>query len=85
MKPNWVDYTPVFVEDNGWITIESSDSAADEVLVPLFGQGAYPLLVIDPPLVDFGWIEPETSVDSGVTLRKKGWLTDGDRNLGGGC
>lgn len=68
----WVDYTPVFVEDNGWITIESSDSAADEVLVPLFGQGAYPLLVIDPPLVDFGWIAPETSMDSGVTLRNAG-------------
>ena len=70
----WVEYSPVFVEDTGWITIESSDSTAaiEETLVPLRGQGAYPLLVLDPPLVDFGWVEPEASVDSGITLRNEG-------------
>ena len=70
----WVEYSPVFVEDTGWITIESSDSTAavEETLVPLRGQGAYPLLVLDPPLLDFGWVEPEASVDSGITLRNEG-------------
>ena len=70
----WVEYSPVFVEDTGWITIESSDSttAVEETLVPLRGQGAYPLLVLDPPLVDFGWVEPEASIDSGITLRNDG-------------
>jgi hypothetical protein len=70
----WVDYSPVFVEDAGWITIESSDSTikVEETLVPLRGQGAYPLLILDPPLLDFGWVEPGSVVDSGITLRNDG-------------
>ena len=68
----WVDYTPFFIEDTGWVIIESNDPYAQDLSVPLSGQGAYPLLVLEPPLVDFGWTEPNVLVESGVTFRNEG-------------
>lgn len=71
----WVDYTPIFVDDTGWLTVESRDSeleSLDSILIPLTGQGAYPLLVLDPPLVDFGWIAPDQTASDGLFLRNGG-------------
>ena len=68
----WIDYSPVFVEDTGWLTIESSDSSADHVLIPLNGQGAYPLLILDPPVVDFGWVQPNDFAENILTMRNDG-------------
>ena len=68
----WIGYTPVFVEDSGWLTVHTSDPALEEALIPLYGQGAYPLLVLDPPVVDFGWVEPMGAADSGLTMRNDG-------------
>ena len=69
----WIDYSPVFVEDAGWLTVTTSDPAMSEALIPLEGQGAYPLLVLDPPVVDFGWVEPMGTADDGLTMKNEGF------------
>ena len=68
----WVDYSPTFVEDSGWITIHSNDPYQPSIPVPLFGNGAYPHLIVDPPLLDFGWTELNTTVTEHLSLRNAG-------------
>lgn len=69
----WIDYSPVFVEDSGWLTVTTTDPALEEAMIPLAGQGSYPLLVLDPPVVDFGWVEPMGTEDDGLTMRNDGY------------
>jgi|GEM_PF-3866083 len=68
----WVEYTPTFTENSGWIEIENNDAYTSTLSVPLFGQGAYPLLVVEPPLVEFGWTELGGSLQDRITLRNDG-------------
>ena len=68
----WIDYSPTFVEDSGWVTIHSSDPHEPNIPVPLFGNGAYPHLLADPPLLDFGWTELDRTVTQNLSLRNVG-------------
>ena len=68
----WIDYSPTFVEDSGWITLHSNDPYTPSIPVPLFGNGAYPHLIADPPLLDFGWTELDDTVTEHLSLRNAG-------------
>ena len=67
-----LSYTPQFVEDSGWLTIESSDPELETARVELLGQGAYPLLVLDPPGLDMGWTTPGGTLEDGFIFRNEG-------------
>ena len=66
-----VNYSPVFSADSGWLNIESSDVNSGD-FGSIVWTGAYPVLVVDPPIVDFGWTDIGQTVESGVTLRNVG-------------
>ena len=68
----WIDYSPTFVEDSGWITIHSNDPYEPTIPVPLYGNGAYPHLLVDPPILDFGWTELNEQVTESLSLRNAG-------------
>ena len=68
-----ISYTPINVIDEGMLTVFSDVAATEEVLVPLQGQAAYPVLEVIPSVLDFGWIEPLTTANESFTLRNAGF------------
>ena len=44
-----ISYTPINVIDEGMLTVFSDVAATEEVLVPLQGRAAYPVLEVIPP------------------------------------
>jgi hypothetical protein len=67
-----ISYSPQFVEDQGWLIVESTDPELETAMVPLYGQGAYPMLVVDPSGLDMGWTSPGGTLEDGFTLRNEG-------------
>ena len=67
-----ITYSPLNLDDNGWLTISSDDPLNPETYVPLMGQGAIPLLVIEPNPLDIGWADIDEIVTDGFTLRNDG-------------
>ncbi|MAA78381.1 MAG: hypothetical protein CL916_03910 [Deltaproteobacteria bacterium] len=67
-----LSYTPQNINDAGWLKVFSDDPQSPETLVPLIGQGAIPLLIIDPPELDMGWASLTEPNEDGFTLRNEG-------------
>lgn len=68
----WITYTPLNLDDQGWLRINTDTVSQPETLVQLLGEGQYPLLTITPPELDMGWSDPGEVVDDGFTLRNEG-------------
>ncbi|MEC7984343.1 MAG: choice-of-anchor D domain-containing protein [Myxococcota bacterium] len=67
-----LSYSPQNLDDNGWLKVYSNDPDSPELFVPLEGHGAIPLLIIDPPELDMGWVSLGSSHEDGFTLRNGG-------------
>jgi len=67
-----ISYQPQNLEDNGWLKVVSDDPQNPSLYVPLVGQGAIPLLIIDPPILDMGWADLNETISSEITLRNEG-------------
>jgi hypothetical protein len=67
-----ISYTPINLEDTGWLKVSSDDPAAQIVYVELAGSGSIPLLTIDPPQLDMGWLDIDETAQDGFTLRNEG-------------
>ena len=68
----WVNYSPTFVEDSGWITIHSNDSYEPNIPVPLYGNGSYPHLIVTPSPLDFGWTQLNETITKSLSLQNAG-------------
>ena len=54
----WISYTPLNLQDQGWLRINTDLAAQAETLVQLVGEGLYPLLTINPSELDMGGLIP---------------------------
>ncbi|MBM75039.1 MAG: hypothetical protein CMK59_06545 [Proteobacteria bacterium] len=91
-----LSYSPLNIEDHGWLKVSSDDPASEEVYVELVGMGAIPLLTIEPAQLDMGWIDLDQTIEDGYVLRNDGmteltitesllvgedfWVTEEDEN-----
>jgi len=67
-----VQYEPLNMDDSGWLKIKSNDPAEEQTLVPLAGATLAPLLILDPPTLDMGFVEVGTTAEDGFTVRNEG-------------
>ena len=67
-----LSYAPQNIDEQGWLKVLSNDPVDPQALVPLIGQGAIPLLIVDPPELDLGWTSLNTPVEGSFTLRNDG-------------
>jgi hypothetical protein len=67
-----VQYEPVNMEDVGWVKIMSNDPAEELSLVPLNGATSAPLLILDPPTLDMGFVRVGEAREDGFTVRNEG-------------
>ena len=67
-----VDYTPLTNSDSGLVVIPSNDGTNPEVTVVLTGGIGVPELEVNPPAIDFGWLEVGLQASESVQVTNIG-------------
>ena len=67
-----VQYEPLNMSDEGWLKITSNDPSEEKSLVPLVGATSAPLLILEPSVLDMGFLLPGETREDGFTVRNEG-------------
>lgn len=67
-----IQYSPINMSDEGWVKIRSNDPLEELSLVPLQGATAAPLLILEPPTLDMGFVMVGQEREDGFTVRNDG-------------
>ncbi len=71
-EPILLQFTPAEPEALAWLVLDTDDPAREQVRIPLIGEAALPMLVIEPVPLDFGLVRTGTTVGSSFELHNVG-------------